>query len=60
MQVGSCRDVITILSRMSCEGLDGRQLQSIVQMKEIASGVINKRAKVAIIENHEAGELVCG
>lgn len=59
MQAGSCRDVITILSRMPCEGLDDQQLQSLVQMKEIASGVVNKRAKVATIQNCEAGELVC-
>ncbi|XP_015890694.3 serine/threonine-protein phosphatase 7 inactive homolog isoform X2 [Ziziphus jujuba] len=56
--VGSCRDVIGILSRMSCEGLDDQQLQSLMQMKEIALGIVNKRAKVATTEHREHGELI--
>lgn len=56
--MGSCRDVINILSRMPCEGLDSQQKQSILQMKEIAFGVVNKCPKVAATEHFEPGEMV--
>ena len=45
-QVGSCKDVNSILSRIPCEGMDDEQTQSVSRMKEIASTIVTRRAKV--------------
>lgn len=59
VQVESCRDVVNILGRISCEGLSDEELQKVVRMKEIAMGIVNKRSIAVTAMGCEAGELVC-
>ncbi|XP_062008680.1 serine/threonine-protein phosphatase 7-like isoform X1 [Rosa rugosa] len=42
--VESCRDVVNILGRISCEGLGEEEFQKLVRMKEIAMGIVLKRS----------------
>ncbi|KAJ7979134.1 Serine/threonine-protein phosphatase [Quillaja saponaria] len=57
--VGASRDIIEILSRMSYEGLDDQRVQSVLRMKEIAHGIIDKQAKVATTrQDDKLGEQV--
>lgn len=46
VQVGSCRDVNNILSKIPCDGMDDEQTQSVSRMKEIVSTIVTRRAKV--------------
>lgn len=59
VQVESCRDVVNILGRISCEGLGDEELQKVVRMKEIAMGIVNKRSTAVTAMGCAAGELVC-
>lgn len=57
-QVGSCKDVNNILSRIPCEGMDDDQTHSVSRMKEIVSTIVSRRSKILGIRNRELLALV--
>lgn len=58
-QVGSCKDVNSILSKIPCEGMDDEQTRSVSRMKEIVSTIVTRRAKMSTTRHREAVESVC-
>lgn len=56
MQVGSCRAVNKILSRIDSESIDDPHSQSVLRMKEIVSSIVTKRAKVSTTLHYESIE----
>ena len=57
-QVGSCKDVNSILSKIPCEGMDDEQARSVSRMKEIASTIVTRRAKIKTSLHREPVESV--
>ncbi|EXB68906.1 Serine/threonine-protein phosphatase 7 [Morus notabilis] len=56
--VGSCKDVNSILSKIPCEGMDDEQTRSVSRMKEIASTIVTRRAKITTYRHRELVESV--
>ncbi|KAI4329104.1 hypothetical protein L6164_021404 [Bauhinia variegata] len=56
--VCASRDIIEILNRLSYEGLDDQRLHLVLRMKEIAHGIIDKQAGVAISRHDILAEQV--
>ncbi|XP_050383989.1 serine/threonine-protein phosphatase 7-like [Argentina anserina] len=54
--VESCRDVVSILGRISCEGLGEEEFQKLGRMKEIAMGIVLKRSTAVAAVAGEAGD----
>ncbi|KAL6134652.1 hypothetical protein ACLB2K_066880 [Fragaria x ananassa] len=46
--VESCRNVVSILGRVSCEGLGEEEFQKLMRMKEIAMGIVLKRSNTPL------------
>lgn len=44
----SCRNVVSILGRVSCEGLGEEEFQKLMRMKEIAMGIVLKRSNTPL------------
>lgn len=55
----SCRDVVNILGRLSCDGLGEEEVEKVLRMKEIAMGIVSKRPRVVTMLGCEPSELVC-
>ncbi|XP_024027915.1 uncharacterized protein LOC21388598 [Morus notabilis] len=56
--VGSCKDVNSILSKIPCEGMDDEQARSVSRMKEIASTIVTRRAKIKTSQHRQPVESV--
>ncbi|VVA24044.1 PREDICTED: serine/threonine-phosphatase [Prunus dulcis] len=55
--VDSCRDVVNILGRLSCDGLGEEEVEKVLRMKEIAMGIVSKRPRVVTMLGCEPSEL---
>jgi len=58
--VCASRDIIEVLSRMSFEGLDDQRMHLALRMKEIAHGIVDKQARVAVTRHDVLAEQVRG
>lgn len=56
--VSASRDIIEVISRMSFEGLDDQRMRLVLRMKEIAHGVADKQARVAVTRHDILAEQV--
>ncbi|KAL6144541.1 hypothetical protein ACLB2K_055233 [Fragaria x ananassa] len=54
--VESCRHVVSILGRVSCEGLGEEEFQKLMRMKEIAMGIVLKRSTTALTAGGEQAD----
>lgn len=58
LQVCASKDIIEVLSRMSYDGLDDQRMHLVLRMKEIAHGIVDKQARVAITRHDILAEQV--